>query len=71
MSKARQGTTASVPARRQIAGEIRLLRQPVAWIEVALLAAFWDTRLVIGIVIDVALLAVAVAHPAWAGKLAG
>ena len=37
----------------------------------ALLATFWDTRLVIGIVIDVALLAIAVAHPAWAGKLAG
>ena len=37
----------------------------------ALLAAFWDTRLVAGIAIDVALLAIAVAHPAWATRLTG
>ena len=38
-------------------------------LSVALLAAFWDTGLVIGIGIDVALLAVAVTRPGWADRL--
>ena len=40
-------------------------------LSVALLAAFWDTMLVIGIGIDVALLAIAVTRPAWADRLVG
>ncbi len=40
-------------------------------LSMALLAAFWDTVLVIGIGIDVALLAVAVTQPAWADRLVG
>jgi hypothetical protein len=40
-------------------------------LSMALLAAFWDTVLAIGIVIDVALLAVAVTQPAWADRLIG
>jgi hypothetical protein len=36
-----------------------------------LLAAFWDAGLVAGVAIDVALLAIAVAHPAWATRLTG
>ncbi len=40
-------------------------------LSMALLAAFWDTVLVIGIGIGVALLAVAVTRPAWADRLVG
>ena len=40
-------------------------------LSMALLAAFWDTMLVIGIGIDVALLAIAVTRPAWADRLVG
>ena len=40
-------------------------------LSMALLAAFWDTVLVIGIGIDVALLAVAVTRPEWADRLVG
>jgi hypothetical protein len=36
-----------------------------------LLAAFWDTSLVAGIVIDVALLVIAVTRLAWADRVAG
>jgi hypothetical protein len=37
----------------------------------ALLAVFWDKVLVIGIVIDLALMAIAVTRPEWAGRLLG
>ena len=40
-------------------------------LSVALLAAFWDTMLVIGIAIDVALVVIAVTLPAWADRLVG
>jgi hypothetical protein len=40
-------------------------------LSVALLAAFWDTMLVIGIVIDAALVVIAVTLPAWADRLVG
>jgi hypothetical protein len=40
-------------------------------LSVALLAVFWDTVLVIGIVIDVALVVVAVTRPEWADRLVG
>ena len=40
-------------------------------LSMALLAAFWDTVLVIGIGIDVALLVIAVTRPAWADRLVG
>jgi hypothetical protein len=40
-------------------------------LSMALLAACWDTMLVIGIVIDVALLVIAVAGPEWADRLVG
>ena len=40
-------------------------------LSMALLAAFWDTVLVIGIVIDVALVVIAVARPGWADRLVG
>ena len=40
-------------------------------LSMALLAAFWDTMLVIGIGIDVALLVIAVTRPAWADRLVG
>jgi len=40
-------------------------------LSMALLAAFWDTMLVIGIGIDVALLVIAVARPEWADRLVG
>jgi hypothetical protein len=40
-------------------------------LSMALLAAFWDTMLVIGIGIDVALLMIAVARPEWADRLVG
>jgi len=36
-----------------------------------LLVLFWDTHLVFGLAIDVALLAVAVTHPRWAEQLIG
>ena len=37
----------------------------------ALLAVFWDTVLVIGIGIDVALVVIAVTRPEWADRLVG
>jgi hypothetical protein len=40
-------------------------------LSMALLAAFWDTVLVIGIVIDLALAVIAVARPEWADRLVG
>ena len=40
-------------------------------LSMALLAAFWDTVLVIGIGIDVALLVIAVTRPEWADRLVG
>jgi hypothetical protein len=40
-------------------------------LSMALLAAFWDTTLVIGIGIDIALLVIAVARPEWADRLVG
>lgn len=40
-------------------------------LSVALLAAFWDTVLVIGVAIDVALVVIAVARPGWADRLVG
>jgi hypothetical protein len=40
-------------------------------LSMALLAVFWDTVLVIGIVIDVALVVIAVTRPAWADRLVG
>jgi hypothetical protein len=40
-------------------------------LSMALLAVFWDTVLVIGIVIDVALVVIAVARPEWADRLVG
>lgn len=35
------------------------------------LVAFWDVHLVFGLVIDVAIVAVAVTHPHWAAELIG
>jgi hypothetical protein len=40
-------------------------------LSMALLAGFWDTMLVIGIVIDVALMVIAVTRPEWADRLVG
>jgi hypothetical protein len=40
-------------------------------LSMALLAAFWDTMLVIGIGIDLALLVIAVTRPEWADRLVG
>jgi hypothetical protein len=40
-------------------------------LSMALLAVFWDKVLVIGIVIDLALMAIAVTRPEWAGRLLG
>ena len=40
-------------------------------LSMALLAVFWDTVLVIGIVIDVALVVIAVTRPEWADRLVG
>ena len=40
-------------------------------LSMALLAAFWDTVLVIGIVIDAALMVIAVTRPAWADRVVG
>ena len=40
-------------------------------LSMALLVTFWNTRLVIGIVIDVALLVIAVMRPEWADRLVG
>jgi hypothetical protein len=40
-------------------------------LSMALLTAFWDTVLVIGIVIDLALAVTAVARPEWADRLVG
>ena len=40
-------------------------------LSIALLAVFWDTALVIGIGLDVALVVIAVARPEWADRLVG
>lgn len=40
-------------------------------LSMALLAAFWDTVLVIGIVIDATLVVIAVTRPGWADRLIG
>jgi hypothetical protein len=40
-------------------------------LSMALLAVFWDTVLVIGIVIDAALVVIAVTRPEWADRLVG
>ena len=40
-------------------------------LSMALLAGFWDTMLVIGIVIDVALVVIAMTRPVWADRLVG
>ena len=37
----------------------------------ALLVVFWDNRLIFGVVLDVALIAVAVTRPDWAAKVVG
>lgn len=40
-------------------------------LSIALLVAFWNTWLVIGIVIDIALVVIAVMRPDWANRLVG
>jgi hypothetical protein len=40
-------------------------------LSMALLVAFWDTVLVVGIGIDVAVVVIAVARPEWADRLVG
>jgi hypothetical protein len=40
-------------------------------LSMTLLAAFWDTMVVIGIVIDVALVVIAATRPGWADRLVG
>jgi hypothetical protein len=40
-------------------------------LSMGVLAVFWDTVLVIGIVIDVALVVIAVTRPEWADRLVG
>ena len=40
-------------------------------VSLALLIAFWDTRVVLGVVIDVALITLAVTQPAWIQDIAG
>ena len=40
-------------------------------LSLALLIAFWDTRVVLGVIIDAALIALAVTQPAWTQEIAG
>lgn len=40
-------------------------------VSLVLLIAFWDTRVVLGVVIDVALIILAVTQPAWLQDIAG
>ncbi len=42
-----------------------------AVVSLVLLIAFWDTRVVLGVVIDVALITLAVTQPAWIQDIAG
>ena len=40
-------------------------------LSLVLLIAFWDTRVVLGVIIDAALITVAVTQPAWTQEIAG
>ena len=42
-----------------------------AGVSLALLAVFWDARLLFGVAVDLALIVVAVTRPGWADRLAG
>jgi hypothetical protein len=42
-----------------------------ASLSLALLVAFWNTELLVGVGIDIALIVLAALHPAWIDKIAG
>ena len=47
----------------------RLAATRAAAVSLALLVAFWDTRLLAGVAIDLALAAVAVTRPEWTDRI--
>lgn len=54
-----------------LAGSWPVLTFVACLASMVLLAAFWNTGLVAGIIIDVALLVIAVTRPAWADRVTG
>lgn len=55
----------------KLAGSWPMLIFVACLASMTLLAAFWGTSLLAGIMIDVALLVITVTHPAWADRVAG
>jgi hypothetical protein len=53
-----------------LSGAWAMLATAGAAASLALLVAFWDTRLLFGVVVDVALLALVVTRPGWTDRIA-
>jgi hypothetical protein len=52
-----------------LAGAWPLLTLVAAVLSLVLLIAYWDVRLVFGVILDLGLIAVAVAQPGWAQRI--